>query len=107
MRLLRCSIVLFAGLLGVPGGVLNAWAQGASTVYIYDSIGATSKTRTGVWGNGTATRSQSVTYEGNPTLEVTTRNFNEGARFDLATPLDLTPYRQSGLLRLYLRFRSP
>src|SRR4028118_2213548 len=105
MRLLRCSIVLFVGLLGVPGGMLSAWAQGAPTVFIYDSIGGTSKTRAGVWGNGAADRSQSVTYEGSATLEVTTRNFNEGARFDLATPIDLAPYRQAGLLRLFLRFR--
>jgi hypothetical protein len=106
MRLLRCSIVLWASLFAVTARVWGARAQEAPTVYIYDSMGTTAKTRTGVWGNGEAARSQVVTYEGSPTLQVTTRNFNEGARFDLGTPLDLKPYKESGLFRLYLRFGS-
>ena len=39
-------------------------------------------------------------------LNITTRNFYEGARFDFKTPVNLDPYREDGYLRLRVRLSS-
>src|SRR5690349_12016221 len=62
--------------------------------------------RLGTWGNGKFEDSRSMLYEGAPTLKITTRNFREGVRFDLKTPLDIQEYRNAGYLRLRLHFQD-
>lgn len=62
--------------------------------------------RTGAWGNGMVRGARNVDFEGAPVLEVTTRDFQEGGRFDLTTPVDITSYQTSGFIRLRLRFKT-
>ncbi|PQV64733.1 hypothetical protein B1R32_104232, partial [Abditibacterium utsteinense] len=97
----------------VPGGVAQAQnaAPRARTIYLYNaSLGrgpaSINAAKNGPWGNGTVTNSRRVDYEGAPSLEIVTRNFQEGARFDFNTPVDLEAYRDTGFLRLRLRFRE-
>lgn len=81
------------------------------TIYLYNaSLGrapaSLNAAKSGPWGNGSIRDSRRVDYEGAPVLELTTRNLQEGARFDFVTPVDLDAYRDSGFLRLRLRFRE-
>lgn len=76
----------------------GARATEARTIYIWTG-GAGSVSTVGTWGNGSATASGA----GESGLTIRTRNFYEGARFDLNPPIDLEPYRQTGYLRLRLR----
>lgn len=94
--------------------VASAWpaaAQTPRTIYFYNSAlgapapGATA-IKTAPWGNGSIRNSRTVDYERAPVLEITTRNLQEGARFDLATPVDIEPYRENGFLRLRLKFQE-
>ncbi len=102
------------GLSLAPVFLLTAVAQAApSTVYFWNSsIGSSgaragvSNARVGAWGNGEFSESRTVQYEGANTLKVVPRSFREGVRFDLNTPLDITPYRESGYLRFRLHFRD-
>ena len=75
------------------------------SVYLYGS-GDEKSVKIGAWGNGVATKAQRVQYEGIETLSATTRNFNEGIRFDLNTPLPIAPYLNNGLFRMRVRFGS-
>ena len=89
----------------------GAHAQAARTIYLYNSSlgtapGVATDAQTGSWGNGSAFRSRRVQYEGAPTLQVTTRNFAEGLRFDLAQPLDPMPYTANGFIRLRIKFNE-
>ena len=84
--------------------------QSARTIYLYNaSVGTAPASaldaKTGSWGNGEIkpTR-QPVDYEGAPVLELTTKNFAEGARFDLNPPVDIGPYLAKGFLRFRLKF---
>lgn len=102
------------GLSLAPVFLLAAVAQAApSTVYFWNSsIGSAgaragvSNAKVGKWGNGEFAESRTVQYEGANTLKVVPRGFREGIRFDLNTPLDITPYRESGYLRFRLHFRD-
>ena len=79
----------------------------AHTVYLWDGTGATdARVSVGVQGNGSAKAKKGVDYASRSALDVTTRNFYEGARFNVTPPLDLAPYRQNGSLRLRLRSES-
>lgn len=72
-----------------------------------ESVGAEmNKAVVGTWGNGEFSNAPDVQYEGNGSLKVVTRNPLEGIRFDLKTPLDLTPYLENGYIRLRLHFRD-
>ena len=107
--------VSLMGVAAVSGSMLAGWAGAgtaqeaavpaarapeARTIYIW-TAGGTASTA-GSWGNGSATASRTASGEGGLTIQ--TRNFYEGARFDLNPPIDLEPYRQSGYLRLRVRF---
>lgn len=91
-------------------GVAQAQApQTPRTVYLFNTalgkapasaLGA----KTGVWGNGIARRSRNVVFDEQQTLEITSRNFSEGARFDLTQPFDPDAFREKGFVRLRLRF---
>lgn len=103
---LALPLVLFSGL---------ARAQNAATpprtVYLYSAAlgtagGNLGAAKTAPWGNGLAAISRDMNYEGAPVLGVTTRNFQEGVRFDLAAPIDIEGFRANGFLRLRLRFRD-
>jgi hypothetical protein len=85
--------------------------QPARTIYLYNaSLGAPAPgavvAKTGVWGNGSVGRARGVDYEGASVLEITTRNLQEGARFDLVSPVDIQPYMETGFLRLRLKFSA-
>lgn len=66
------------------------------TLLVWDAS-ATSASRVGPWGNGSAevTRGRTGT-----TLLVKTLNLDEGVRFDPAKPLDISSYRQTGFWRI-------
>lgn len=103
---------LLAAACGLAGWGQAAWAQGtapARTVYFYSGAGQ-AEAKPGAWGNGVADdKTHDMDYEGADALKVTTRNLNEGIRFDLAQPIDLTPYLapgSNGLVRLRVRFAS-
>ncbi|HEX8833898.1 MAG TPA: hypothetical protein VF719_06840, partial [Abditibacteriaceae bacterium] len=81
-------------------------ANDARTVYVYSSANKLAGNRLGEWGNGSATPSREWDYNGDPVLQVKTLNFYEGARFDLKTPVDLTPYKTNGYFRFRVRFRE-
>jgi len=74
------------------------------TVYLWTSGGLENVAKQDTWGNGAVAVARDVTYDGASVLKITTRNFGEGARFDLKAPIDLTPYRTNGFLRFRLRF---
>ena len=81
------------------------------SVYFWNSSAGTEGTRSavdlarpGVWGNGEFADSRDVKYEGANTLKITTRNFREGVRFDLKTPLDIAQYKEIGYLRFRFKF---
>ena len=90
----------------------NAHAQSPRTIYLYNSSLGTAPAgvlgaQTGPWGNGEIkpTR-QPVEYEGASVLEVTTKNFAEGARFDFKSPVNIDAYRDKGFIRLRLKFAA-
>ncbi|BCM89190.1 hypothetical protein IAD21_01034 [Abditibacteriota bacterium] len=90
-------------------GALPASAQVARSIYLYNASsgqGVVQDARAGLWGNGTSQKTGRVDYEGASTLQVTTRSFAEGVRFDLARPVDPTPYMNNGFMRLRLKFRE-
>ena len=96
--------------LSLSGLSSAAWAQaaGTRTVYFYSGAGQ-AEAKPGSWGNGAADKAQDADYENADALKVTTRNLNEGIRFDLAQPIDITPYLApgaNGLVRLRVRFAS-
>ncbi len=102
------GLTLVAAGIAIP----NARAQSPRTVYLYNaSLGSApagvSSAKTAPWGNGEikATR-QPVEYEGASVMEVTTRNFAEGARFDLKTPINIDSYIEKGFVRLRLKFAA-
>lgn len=121
--MVRAALCLGAGaaLSGLSSAV---WAQNATdmigvarttgvagstrTVYFYSGAGQ-AEGRPGTWGNGEEAKATDVDYENADALKVTTRNLNEGIRFDLPQPIDLTPYLApgaNGLVRLRVRFAS-
>ena len=77
----------------------------ARSIYLYGS-GDDKAVKIGAWGNGVASKAQGVQYEGVETLRAVTRNFNEGIRFDLTSPIAITPYLNDGLFRMRVRFGS-
>ena len=90
---------------------LPAHAQTVRTVYLYNAALGTAPTnvnaaKSGPWGNGEVRNARDMDYEGAPVLRLLTRNFQEGARFDLTAPVDFESYRENGFLRLRLRFRD-
>jgi len=92
-------------------GTGTARAQVARTVYFYNAsvgtgAGVAVDAQPASWGNGTLRRVRRPDYEGAQTLQIQTRNFAEGVRFDLAQPVDITPYLQNGFIRLRLKFNS-
>jgi hypothetical protein len=92
--------------LALPLVASVAQAQApARTIYFYLSGGGTG-VNIGSWGNGAHSRARNVDYEGSDTLQVTTRNLNEGLRFDLNPPVEVGPYMANGYLRLRVRFGS-
>ncbi len=91
--------------------VRTAGAQTARSVYLFNSSfgqgpGVVQDARTGPWGNGSTQLARRVDYEGAPSLQITTRSFVEGVRFDLTRPIDPTPYMNNGFVRLRLKFRE-
>jgi len=92
-------------------GTGAARAQVARTIYFYNAsvgtgAGVAVDAQPASWGNGTFRRVRRPDYEGAQTLQIQTRNFAEGVRFDLAQPVDPTPYLQNGFIRLRLKFNS-
>lgn len=81
-----------------------AQVVGDRTVFLWDGSGATERNvRLGAWGNGDFEINKDVEGRGQNVLEVRTRNFYEGVRFQFAQPLPLDSYRESGLLRFRVR----
>ena len=75
----------------------------APTIYIWDA-GGVGQAKPASWGNGDA--KEATERGGASVLNITTRNFYEGARFDFQKPVTLDPYREDGYLRLRVRFGS-
>jgi hypothetical protein len=111
--------LVFASLFLAVGAVSSAQAQlkesglAPRSVYFWNSAAGTQglkagvdSARAGVWGNGEQKLARDVKYEDADTLKITTRGFREGVRFDLKTPLDITPYRADGYVRLRVRFHD-
>lgn len=110
-RELPSWMVAFA--LGITACGAPLQAQTPRSVYLFNtSLGtgplpSNTGIRPAAWGNGEARPTRRpVDYEGATPLEVTTRNFAEGARFDLQTPLDIVPYIPTGFVRLRLKFAN-
>ena len=107
LRALTGLTLVVAG-IAIPA----ARAQSPRTIYLYNASLGTAPAgvlgaKTAPWGNGEIkpTR-QSVQYEGASVLEVTTKNFAEGVRFDLKTPVNIEPYLAKGFIRLRLKFAA-
>ena len=111
--------LVFASLVLATALVVPARAQtGESSVlprsvYFWNSAAGTQSLKAGVdsarvdvWGNGEQQIARDVKYEEADTLKITTRNFREGVRFDLKTPLDIASYRAEGYVRLRVRFHD-
>ena len=95
--------VCSAALLSAPQVAQAQQVGEAHTIYLYDGTGGTdANVAPRSWGNGKAEVKKQIDYASQSALQVTTHNLYEGARFTLAQPVDLTPYR-SGVLRLRLR----
>lgn len=113
----KCRFYATLGAMALPfalnadfAAAQNA-AQTPRTLYLYSaSLGTAAANlnaaKTAPWGNGAVSNARDMDYEGAPVLSLTTRNQQEGVRFDLATPVDLEAYRASGFLRLRLRFQG-
>ena len=98
-------------------GVLKSWTLAATlllagaasaqtmapTIYIWDAGGVGQATPSS-WGNGDA--KEATERGGASVLNITTRNFYEGARFDFKTPVNLDAYREDGYLRMRVRLGS-
>lgn len=112
----NCRFYATLGAMVLPLALFSsgAGAQNAPTprtIYLYNAALGTSlanvnAAKTAPWGNGAVINARDMDYEGAPVLRLTTRNLQEGVRFDLTTPTDLEPYRANGFLRLRLRFRE-
>jgi len=108
---LDLTSLTFAGLAACSLTAGAAHAQTPRSVYFYNSalgipVPGVSAARTGPWGNGQVRTSRQVDFEGAPVLEVTTRDYQEGMRFDLSNPVDLSGYQDKGLLRLRIKFQD-
>lgn len=114
----RLGLVL-ASLFLATATVIPAFAQvqdssmSPRSVYFWNSAAGTQGLKAGVdsaragdWGNGEQKLARDVKYEDADTLKITTRGLREGVRFDLKTPLDITPYRSEGYVRLRVRFHD-
>ena len=108
---MRSKMIRF-GLSLAPVFLWAASTQAAPrSVYFWNSAAGTEGARAGVdiarpgaWGNGEFSDARDVKYEGANTLKIVTRNFREGVRFDLKTPLDIAAYQDAGYIRFRLRF---
>ena len=90
-------------------GAHPASAQLARSIYLYNSSsgqGVAQEANIGSWGNGSSTRTRRTSYEGAPSLQVTTRSFTEGVRFDFKQPVDPTPYMNNGFIRMRIKFNE-
>ncbi|RYX86782.1 hypothetical protein EON83_00955 [bacterium] len=90
-------------------GAVPVSAQTARSLYLYNATsgqGVAQDARPATWGNGKSDRSRRMQYEGASSLEVTTRSFAEGIRFDLTRPVDPAPYLNNGFIRMRLKFRE-
>ncbi|HEX8234966.1 MAG TPA: hypothetical protein VF600_03335 [Abditibacteriaceae bacterium] len=85
----------------MPSSITQAHAQTPSTLYVWDGSVA-SAARVAPWGNGTAQQAG----RGSNALQVTTHSFYEGVRFDLNTPIDIEPYKQTGFWRIKVQMRG-
>lgn len=88
-------------------GALPASAQIARSIYLYNSSsgeGVPQEANVASWGNGLSERTRRKSYEGAPSLQVTTRSFTEGVRFDFKQPVDPTPYINNGFIRMRIKF---
>lgn len=100
-RALMAGVLATCALMTLP---VLAQVVGNRTIYLWDGTGATERSvRLGAWGNGDFEVEKNVEGRAQNVLEVRTRNFYEGVRFQFAQPLSLENYRQSGLLRFRLR----
>ena len=100
-RALVAGVFATCALMALP---VLAQVVGNRTIYLWDGTGATERSvRLGAWGNGDFEVEKNVEGRAQNVLEVRTRNFYEGVRFQFAQPLSLENYRQSGLLRFRLR----
>ncbi|MBV9467944.1 MAG: hypothetical protein JO316_22385 [Abitibacteriaceae bacterium] len=104
MKLFRLSFYFLAGLLLTVSS--RGWAQGVRSVYFWNSAGGSPGVTRGAWGNGSSSEAKDVGGPGDRPLEVITRSFHEGIRFDVNPPVPLAPYQATGLLRLRVRFRE-
>ncbi len=111
--------LVFASLFLAVTAMIPAQAQvqdstvSPRSVYFWNSAAGTQglkagvdSARAGVWGNGEQKLARDVKYEDADTLKITTRGLREGVRFDLKTPLDITPYRSEGYVRLRVHFHD-
>lgn len=98
-----CLVAPWARAQDAPLPDLNPPAR---TIYVWSSTKGASNSRLGDWGNGKHIVTKEESYEGDDVLKLTTRNFYEGVRFDLNPPADLAPYRQTGFVRMRLRFKT-
>ena len=100
-RALAAGVFATCALMALP---VLAQVISNGTIYLWDGTGGTERSvRVGAWGNGDFEVEKDVEGRAQNVLEVRTRNFYEGVRFQFAQPLPLDNYRQSGLLRFRLR----
>lgn len=106
--------LLVAGMATLPARAqLKESSLAPRSLYFWNSAAGTQglkagvdSARVGVWGNGEQQIARNVKYEDADTLKVGTRGFHEGVRFDMKTPLDITPYRADGYVRLRVHFHD-
>jgi hypothetical protein len=112
MRKHVLGLVILAAMVSVAA-TMDVQAAPPRTVYFWSSAvgqqglkAGVDSARPGTWGNGAFKDSRTMLYENAQTLQITTRNFREGVRFDLKTPLEIEPYRKTGYVRLRLHFQD-
>ena len=106
MKRFGFALGILAGAVLVPAHaqkVVEGVQPPARTLYIYNA-GSVATAKLAEWGNGEAGPSRDYRYNGDGVVKIRTRNYYEGARFDLNEPIDIAPYKKDGFLRFRMRF---
>jgi hypothetical protein len=99
------NLATAAAVVGLAGGA-SAFArqEAAVTIPLFrGELGGSANVELGSWGSGKAESSKDSVLIGDHSVKVTTEGYYQGARFDFANPIDLTP--AFGNTHTYVRFQ--
>ncbi|MCL5283159.1 MAG: PKD domain-containing protein [Armatimonadetes bacterium] len=86
------AFIKIAGLCAFAVMVMTVGAANAQLASIYSGSGRNGGVEVASWGSGEVAFDQNNVYTGVRSIKVTTQGMFQGARIELAEPIDLSPY---------------